>query len=107
MSAHTPEPWRVSEACASVYAGKTLIADMAIPSENRYACQRDQILPNAIRIAACVNYCAGMTAEQLTVDSAAIVLEDRDRLLEALRRIAGYTANPLSDIARTALGDRA
>jgi len=43
--------------------------------------------PPANRISAALNYCADLDDSQLTEDSAAIVIEDRDRLLEALRTI--------------------
>lgn len=41
----------------------------------------------ASRIAATLNYCQDLTDEQMTEDSAGEVLEDRNRLLTALREL--------------------
>lgn len=70
--------------------------------------------PPANRISAALNYCADLADSQLTEDSAAIVIEDRDRLLAALKAAADELersgkllrrycgSNSASDAARSA-----
>lgn len=103
MSLHTPEPWKANGPSISGEHG------FAVAMADDYAKTREAQIANAARIVACVNYCAGMTNEQLTEDSAEIVREEltrvqaelddmrtewakaadqRDQLLEALSRLA-------------------
>jgi len=68
--------------------------------------------PTGNRIAAALNYTQDLTDDQLTEDSAATVLEDRDRLLAALRILmnhgscAPWSKCPSCDAARDALQGR-
>lgn len=91
---HTAEPWKIidgnvygpgSKMVTFEHAGKTitrrdrLIALVYNNSDNGTSPFHEA---NTERIVACVNYCAGMTAEQLTCDSAQIVREELDRVVE-------------------------
>lgn len=85
MSKHTPEPWRVCEP----FEGKRgyEIADSAM---NRVCC--DITEASARHIVACVNFCAGVSTENLETNEPLLwlaeqyntVKDQRDDLLEAL-----------------------
>lgn len=110
MSMHTPEPWRaewrlchsVTNICADVDPREPTEIDgmQVIQFGATYIAECHGSLrdggdeANAARIVACVNYCAGMTAQQLTEDSAEIVREDRDRLLAALSELQANPNDP-------------
>ena len=74
MSDHSPEPWHVGEldadneshaayfiSCEPQEPGDS--GTVAMTSEWRWQC--DKMKPNAERIVACVNFCAGMSTEDL------------------------------------------
>lgn len=87
--AYTPEPWKFHEqGDANQYAvltadGKKWVIGLILNGEMLPEQQRATVE----RMCLAVNYCAGMTSDQLRVDSAEIALEDRDQLLQALKRV--------------------
>jgi hypothetical protein len=97
---HTPEPWRRTPFRLYVEdaRGRRLAIVQIGGSETVH-----EDHANAARIVACVNYCAGMTDDQLTCDSALIVREEldrvvaqRDRLLAAAEKMAAALPLPKS-----------
>lgn len=115
---HTPEPWRTE--CWASHAPRSVVADLdpAEPTEiygqNVLWLGRIHIAEcegsrrdggneaNAARIVACVNFCAGLTNEQLSATDGAIhgyekfvaLAAQRDELLSALKAVnAALTQN--------------
>lgn len=96
MSKHTPEPWSVEKAQNGfIINARQRMYDVAvvrnIGNEDNEA--------NAARIVACVNYCAGMTNEQLSCDSAEIVREELDRVTAELEQVQAELAALRKELA--------
>ena len=121
MSEHTKEPWNADvsitdkngwelpKQIVTISSGEKLIARYST-DYGEFPCDSENEA-NARRIVACVNACDGYSTEALEepggfMKSFGDALEQRDKLLEALRRIASWeTDNGAVRIARETIAE--
>lgn len=86
MSKHTPEPWNGKRIGIAVHYFESIGVEMALTGKS------DEAMANARRIVACVNFCAGVSTENLENNEKLLWLAEqynsvknqRDDLLAAL-----------------------
>ncbi len=121
MNNHTPEPWSLLEAGDSIKHQVPVSSDrtsiLTIATEGAIAFGAVYSADDARRIVACVNFCAGVSTENLENNEKLLWLAEqyntvktqRDELLTALEEIAscatpyGNRAHSMEKIARAAL----
>lgn len=98
---HTPEPWELGDAPAG---GHLCIVELPNGQAIKcYGASRREAIANARRIVACVNYCAGMTEEELACeDGGAMMLDTAERWRDSSERYRKKLEARLAALERVA-----
>lgn len=115
MSNHTPEPWNGKRIDIAVHYFESINAEIALTGKS------DEAMANARRIVACVNFCAGVSTENLENNEKLLWLAEqyntvkaqRDELLRDMQDVldmlinqphAVTAANQAEDMLRLSIG---
>lgn len=104
MTQHTPEPWYISGLSpVMVISNNATIAKCAGIREGTQQQVQAELEANAARIAACVNFCAGLSTEQLEseVQGSALEMYELLRDIDAALDSVNYSGNYVSGIEKT------